>query len=58
MINASAGLLCSAATVLVVKDVLRSLAYYRDVLGFDTVFTYGQPTFYAGVQRDSVTIYL
>lgn len=58
MINASAGSLCSAATVLVVKDVLRSLEYYRDVLGFDTVFTYGQPTFYAGVQRDSVTIHL
>ena len=58
MISASAGSLCGAATVFVVTDVLRSLEYYRDVLGFDTVFTYGQPTFYAGVERDSVTIHL
>jgi hypothetical protein len=40
--------LCGAATVFVVKDVLRSVEHYRDVLGFHTEFTYGEPTFYAG----------
>jgi uncharacterized glyoxalase superfamily protein PhnB len=28
------------------------------VLGFHTEFTYGQPTFYAGVERDRVVIHL
>ena len=41
----------------VVKDVLRSVEHYRDVLGFHTEFTYGQPTFYAGVERDNVAIH-
>jgi hypothetical protein len=50
--------LCGAATVFVVKDVLRSVEHYRDVLGFHIEFTYGQPTFYAGVERDSVVIHL
>jgi len=50
--------LCGAATVLVVKDVLRSVEHYRDVLGFHTEFTYGTPTFYAGVERDGVVIHL
>jgi catechol 2,3-dioxygenase-like lactoylglutathione lyase family enzyme len=27
-----------------VQDVLRSVEYYRDVLGFRVVFTYGEPT--------------
>ena len=47
-----------AATVFVVQDVLRSVEHYRDVLGFRTEFTYGEPTFYAGVERDGVTIHL
>jgi Glyoxalase/Bleomycin resistance protein/Dioxygenase superfamily len=50
--------LCGAATVFVVNDVLRSLEHYRDVLGFKTEFTYGQPTFYVGVERDGVVIHL
>lgn len=54
----SAVSLCGAATVLVVQDVLRSVAHYRDVLGFHTEFTYGEPTFYAGVERDAVLIHL
>ena len=28
------------------------------MLGFRTEFTYGEPTFYAGVERDSVVIHL
>ena len=50
--------LCGAATVLVVNDVLRSVEHYRDVLGFHTEFTYGEPVFYAGVERDGVDIHL
>ena len=38
--------------------MLRSVAYYCDVLGFHTEFTYGHPTFYAGVERDGVVIHL
>jgi len=44
--------------VFVVRDVLRSVEHYRDVLGFRTEFTYGQPTSYAGVERDGVVIHL
>ena len=58
MTHSSTGLLCSAATVFVVQDVLRSVEHYRDVLGFHTEFLYGQPTFYAGVERDGVVIHL
>jgi len=47
-----------AAPVLVVQDVLRSVEHYRDVLGFHTEFIYGEPTFYAGVERDGVLIHL
>ena len=50
--------LCGAAAVFVVQDVLRSVEHYRDVLGFHTEFTYGQPTFYAGVERGAVVIHL
>jgi len=50
--------LCGAATVLVVRDVLRSVEYFRDVLGFTVEFTYGEPTFYAGVGRDGIDIHL
>ena len=47
-----------SASVFVVSDVLKSVAYYRDVLGFATEFLYGEPTFYAGVERDNVLIHL
>ena len=50
--------LCTAATIFVVRDVLRSVEHYRDVLGFRTEFTYGEPCFYAGVERDGVIIHL
>ena len=57
MTHPSATSLRGAATVFVVQDVLRSVEHYRDVLGFHTEFTYGQPTFYAGVERDGVAIH-
>lgn len=50
--------LCAAATLFVVEDVLKSVAHYSEVLGFKIAFTYGEPTFYAGVERDEVTIHL
>jgi hypothetical protein len=43
-----------SAPVFVVRDILNSVAYYRDVLGFDTEFLYGEPTFYAGVEVSDV----
>jgi uncharacterized glyoxalase superfamily protein PhnB len=50
--------LVGAATVFVVHDVLRSAEHYRDVLGFRLEFTYGDPAFYAGLERDNVVIHL
>jgi len=50
--------LCGAATVFVVRDIGASIAHFRDVLGFHVDFTYGEPTFYAGVERDGVLIHL
>ena len=50
--------LCDAAPVFVVQDVLKSVAHYRDALGFRQEFIYGEPTFYAGVERDGVVIHL
>ena len=47
-----------AAPVFVVADVGRSVAHYRDALGFRVEFTYGEPAFYAGVERDNVLIHL
>jgi catechol 2,3-dioxygenase-like lactoylglutathione lyase family enzyme len=58
MTDANAAKLCAAATTFAVADVLRSLAYYRDALGFAVAFTYGEPTYYAGLKRDEVTIHL
>ena len=54
----SAVSLREAATLFVVQDVLRSVEHYRDVLGFRVEFRYGDPTFYAGVERDNVAIHL
>jgi uncharacterized glyoxalase superfamily protein PhnB len=58
MTSPSAISLRDAATLFVVHDVLRSVEHYRDVLGFRVEFTYGDPTFYAGVERDNVAIHL
>ena len=58
MSNSSAISLRDAATLFVVQDVLRSVEHYRDVLGFLVEFTYGEPTFYAGVERDDVANHL
>jgi uncharacterized glyoxalase superfamily protein PhnB len=54
----TSGALCGSATVFVAHDVVRAVEHYRDVLGFHTEFTYGDPVFYAGVERDGVVIHL
>jgi uncharacterized glyoxalase superfamily protein PhnB len=54
---APASKFCAAATLFVVNDVLESVAHYRDLLGFAVVFTYGEPVFYGGVERDDVMIH-
>lgn len=58
MADTRAASLCGAATIFVVADVLRSVEHYREVLGFRTEFTYGEPTYFAGVERDGVVIHL
>jgi uncharacterized glyoxalase superfamily protein PhnB len=47
-----------SAPVFAVRDIAASLAYFRDALGFDVAFTWGEPTYYAGVCSGSVTIHL
>ena len=44
--------------ILRVADVTTSIAYYRDRLGFETSFTYGDPPTFAGVRRDGVEVFL
>ncbi len=44
--------------ILVVRDIEKSVAYYRDRLGFTVDFTYGEPPSYAGVYRGSVLLHL
>jgi uncharacterized glyoxalase superfamily protein PhnB len=34
-----------------------TLAYYREALGFETQFVYGEPAFYAGAIRDEQSIF-
>jgi catechol 2,3-dioxygenase-like lactoylglutathione lyase family enzyme len=45
-------------TTLFVADVPASCRYFEDVLGFATVFTYGEPPFFAQVARDGVPLNL
>ena len=44
------------APVLRVANLARSIAYYRDLLGFDVEFEY--ENFYAGVVRDGCRVHL
>ncbi|HEV8583352.1 MAG TPA: VOC family protein [Methylomirabilota bacterium] len=48
----------AAATIFAVRDVPKSVAHYRDVLGFHVEFTYGEPAAYAGLERDAALIHL
>jgi hypothetical protein len=51
-------MLTGAATVFTVSDMAKSIAHYRDALGFKVTFQYGQPTFYACLCRDEVALHL
>ncbi len=51
-------MMVSAATVFSVSDIEKSLAYYRDALGFAVTFEYGEPTYYACLCRDEVALHL
>jgi len=51
-------MMVGAATVLTVRDIEKSLAYYRDALGFAVTFQYGEPTYYACLCRDEVALHL
>ena len=51
-------MMAGSATVFVVSDIAVSLAYYRDVLGFEVTFEYGQPPSYACLCRDEVGLHL
>ncbi|MBB4381727.1 catechol 2,3-dioxygenase-like lactoylglutathione lyase family enzyme [Bradyrhizobium sp. CIR48] len=51
-------MLAGSATVFVVSDIAASLAYYRDVLGFEVTFEYGEPLSYACLCREEVALHL
>jgi catechol 2,3-dioxygenase-like lactoylglutathione lyase family enzyme len=51
-------MLVGAATVFIVADINKSLVYYREALGFQVTFQYGDPTFYACLCRDEVALHL
>jgi catechol 2,3-dioxygenase-like lactoylglutathione lyase family enzyme len=51
-------MMVGAAPVVAVTDVAKSIAYYRDALGFAVRFEYGAPTFYVCLCRDDVDIHL
>ena len=51
-------MMAGSATVFVVSDITASLAYYRDVLGFEVTFEYGEPPSYACLCRDEVGLHL
>jgi catechol 2,3-dioxygenase-like lactoylglutathione lyase family enzyme len=51
-------MMVGSATVFVVRDIAKSLAHYRDALGFDVTFEYGEPTFYVCLCRDEVALHL
>jgi len=44
--------------VLPVKDLKESIRFYENQLGFSCSFTFGDPEYYAGLQRDDVHIHI
>jgi uncharacterized glyoxalase superfamily protein PhnB len=50
--------LCEAVPVLTVADIGAAIRHYRDVLGFAISFEYGDPPFYASVERDGQALHL
>jgi uncharacterized glyoxalase superfamily protein PhnB len=50
--------IAGAEPQLFVADIKASCGFFASKLGFDTVFAYGEPPFYAQVKRDSARINL
>ncbi len=48
----------SVVPILFVRDVVASAAYWRDKLGFQIDFLYGEPPFYGAVSRDGACLHL
>jgi uncharacterized glyoxalase superfamily protein PhnB len=48
----------SIVPILFVRDVPTTAAFFRDKLGFEIDFLYGEPPFYGAVSRDEVCIHL
>ncbi len=51
-------MITGSATVFVVADLAASVAYYRDALGFDVTFVYGEPNYYACLCREDAGLHL
>ena len=47
-----------ALPVVIVTDFERAIEFYRDTLGFDVSYTYGEPPFWGEVRRDDVAFNL
>jgi uncharacterized glyoxalase superfamily protein PhnB len=47
-----------ATACLFVTDFERALGFYRDTLGFDVAYTYGEPAFWGEVTRDGALLNL
>lgn len=45
-----------ATACVFVTDFQRALAFYRDVLGFDVAYTYGEPPFWGEVRREGAVV--
>lgn len=50
--------LLSVEPQLFVSNILASLAYYKEKLGFEIAFVHGEPPFYAQVVRDGLRLNL
>jgi uncharacterized glyoxalase superfamily protein PhnB len=48
----------SAVPILFVKDVSASAAFFREKLGFEIDFLYGEPPFYSSVSRGKACLHL
>lgn len=51
-------MLIAAEPQLFVRDLEKALDHYREALGFEVAFRYGDPAFYAQVSRDGARLNL
>jgi catechol 2,3-dioxygenase-like lactoylglutathione lyase family enzyme len=58
MPTASKATIKGSATIFVAQDLQRSIAFYRDLLGFNVAFCYGEPVGYACIERGDLQIHL